>query len=88
VSGGVGWDFYVTPNLKIRPIFNFALGQVASDLSLAARYLEFKFDRSFDFLNGGQLNAYGLGGSLMVDYELVRPEYEIDVEWRYTNIRL
>ena len=88
LSGGVGWDFFATPNLKIRPIFNFALGQVASDLTLANRFLEFKFDRSFDFLDNGQLNAYGLGGSLMVDYELATPEYEVDVEWRYTNIRL
>lgn len=88
VSGGVGWDFFVTPNLKIRPIFNFALGQVASDISLLSRFLEYRFDRSFDFLNGGHLNAYGLGGSLMVDYELVTPAYEVDIEWRYTNIRL
>jgi hypothetical protein len=34
------------------------------------------------------MNAYGLGGSLMLDYEHVSPEKEIDVEWRYTNIRL
>jgi hypothetical protein len=88
VTGGIGWDFYVLPNLKIRPIFNFALGQVASDLSLFARYIEFKTDRNLDFLNGGQLNAYGLGGSLMIDYEYVSPEYELDVEWRYTNIHL
>ena len=88
VTGGIGWDFFVLPNLKIRPIFNFSLGQVASDLSLFARYLELKTDRSWDFLNGGQLNAYGLGGSLMIDYEYVSPEYEVDVEWRYTNIHL
>lgn len=88
LTGGVGWDFFITPELKLRPIFNFALGQVASDLSLAARYLEIRFDRNFDFLDGGYLNAYGLGGSLMLDYELVRPDYEVDVELRYTNIRL
>lgn len=88
VTGGIGWDFFVTSNLKIRPILNFALGQVASDLSLFRRYLEIRTDRSFNFLNGGELNAYGLGGSLMVDYELVKPEYEVDVEWRYTNIQL
>lgn len=88
LSGGVGWDFFITPELKLRPIINFALGQVASDLSLTARYLELKFDRNIDFIDGGYLNAYGLGGSLMLDYELVRPEYEVDVELRYTNIRL
>lgn len=88
VSGGVGWDFFITPELKLRPIFNFALGQVASDLNLFTRYLEIRYDRNLDFLKGGQMNAYGLGASLMLDYELVRPEYEVDVEWRYTNIQL
>ena len=33
VSGGVGWDFFITPELKLRPIFNFALGQVAFRLA-------------------------------------------------------
>jgi hypothetical protein len=88
LSGGVGWDIFIRPDLKLRPIFNFSVGQVASDLSVAARFLEFKLDRTLDFLDEGQLNAYGLGGSLMLDYEVVRPEYEIDVEWRYTNIQL
>jgi hypothetical protein len=88
ISGGVGWDFFITPELKFRPIFNFALGQVASDLNLFTRYLEIRYDRNLDFLKGGQMNAYGLGASLMLDYELVRPEYEVDVEWRYTNIQL
>lgn len=88
VSGGIGWDFFITPELKFRPIINFALGQVASDLNVFTRYLEIKYDKNLDFLNGGQMNAYGLGGSLMLDYELVRPDYEVDVEWRYTNIQL
>jgi hypothetical protein len=34
----------------------------------------------FDFLDGGRLNAYGLGGSLMLDYEDYRPDEEIDIE--------
>src|SRR4029077_9891787 len=41
----------------------------------------------FDFLRNGHLDAYGLGGSLVLDYERYRPEHEIDVELRYTNIR-
>jgi hypothetical protein len=40
------------------------------------------------FLENGRLNAYGLGGSLMLDYERYRPENEIDVELRYTHIYL
>ena len=36
----------------------------------------------------GRLSAYGYGGSMMLDWEHYRPDYEIDVELRYTYIRL
>ena len=88
LTGGVGLDFPLTKHWVLRPIFNFSLGHLESDLSLAGRFLENQFDQSFDFLKNGQLNAYGLGGSVMLDYTLVKPEYEIDLELRYTNIRL
>lgn len=88
LTGGVGLDFSLTKHWVLRPIFNFSLGHLESDSSLAGRYLDSQFDQSFDFLKNGQLNAYGLGGSVMLDYTLVKPEYEIDFELRYTNIRL
>ena len=34
------------------------------------------------------MNAYGLGGAVMLDWEHVREEYLVDVELRYTDIRL
>jgi len=88
LSGGVGYDFPIAPNLVLRPIFNFSLAHLESDVSLTGRFLDDKFDPSFDFLKRGRLNAYGLGGSIMLDYTLVKPEHEIDLELRYTNIRL
>jgi opacity protein-like surface antigen len=88
LTGGVGLDFPLSKNWVLRPIFNFSLGHLESDLSLAGRFLENQFDQSFDFLKNGQLNAYGLGGSVMLDYTLVKPAYEIDLELRYTIIRL
>jgi hypothetical protein len=88
LTGGIGWDFEIMPNLVLRPIFNFSLGHVESDLSLVGRLADLKRDVSVDFLNNGRLNAYGLGGSLMLDYTLVKPEYEVDVELRYTSIAL
>jgi hypothetical protein len=88
LSGGVGYDFPVAPNLVLRPIFNFSLAHLESDASLAGRFVDDRFDPSLDFLKRGRLNAYGLGGSLMLDYTLVKPEHEIDIELRYTNIRL
>jgi hypothetical protein len=88
LTGGVGLDFPITKNLVFRPIFNFSLGHLESDLSVAGRVINNQFDQSFDFLKNGRLSAYGLGGSVMLDYTLVKPEYEIDLELRYTNIRL
>jgi hypothetical protein len=87
-TGGIGWNFPLTERLKLRPIFNFSLGHVESDLSLAGRVIQQRSGREFEFLQRGRLNALGLGGSVMIDYEDYRPEREIDAEFRYTNIVL
>ena len=42
----------------------------------------------FEFLKNGTLDVYGLGGTLMLDYEHYRDKNEIDIELRYTNITL
>lgn len=88
LTGGIGWDFPVASELKFRPIFNFSLGQVVSDSAVAGSVLERKADVDLNFLHHGTLEVYGLGGSLMLDYEHYRQEHEIDVELRYTNIQL
>ncbi|RZL88109.1 MAG: hypothetical protein EOP82_24120 [Variovorax sp.] len=88
LTGGVGWDFPVLPELKFRPIVNLALGRVASDLAIARTLLDRNGGPELDFLDRGHLDAYGLGGSLMLDYERYRPESDVDVELRYTHIRL
>jgi hypothetical protein len=88
LTGGIGLDFPITKELVLRPIFNFSLAHLESDLSLVGRLADDRFDPSFDFLKNGQLNAYGLGGSVMLDYTLVKPQYEVDLELRYTNIKL
>jgi hypothetical protein len=85
---GIGWDFPLTSELKLRPIGNFTLGHMTSDLSVAASIIEAKRDKEIEFLENGRLNAVGYGGSLMLDYEHYRRNYEIDVELRYTNIYL
>lgn len=87
-TGGIGWDVALTDELKLRPILNFSLGRVMSDASLGLWYLEQRTGLELDFLENGHLNAGGLGGSLMLDFEHYRPAYEIDVELRYTNIHL
>ena len=87
---GVGWDFPVPylPDLVFRPIVNGTLGHVESDVSIAGRLLEFLTERDLEFLKHGRLNAYGVGGSVMLDLARYRDWYEIDVEVRYTNIPL
>lgn len=87
-TGGVGWDFPLTDNLRIRPIANVMLGHVESDISIASRYLSNQKGVDLQFLDGGRMNAYGLGGSLMLDYEDYKPEREYDAELRYTNIAM
>jgi hypothetical protein len=84
-TGGVGWDFPLSRELVIRPIFNFSYGRVDSRVSGSGQTGS---GEEFDFLRNGHLDAYGLGGSLVLDYERYRPENEIDVELRYTNIYL
>jgi hypothetical protein len=85
---GVGWDFRLTPELVLRPIANLTLGHMESDLSAAVRIIEGQTDKEIDFLENGNVNAIGYGGSLMLDYERYRRNYEIDVEFRLTNIYL
>jgi len=44
--------------------------------------------RRSSFWANGRLNAFGLGGSLMLDYERYRPGNELDFELRYSYINL
>jgi Autotransporter beta-domain len=87
-TGGVGWDFPITEELKFRPIFNLSYGRVQTDGSIAGYVYGELTGEEIEFLTGGTLNAVGVGGSLMLDYERYRPKGEVDVELRYTNINL
>jgi hypothetical protein len=89
LTGGVGWDFPVAPDWTVRPIANIALGHVESDTSIIGRIIEEETGLPVsDFFDDGRLNAYGYGGSMMLDWEHYREDYEIDLELRYTWIRL
>jgi hypothetical protein len=87
-TGGIGWDFPISEHWVARPIFNFTLGRVVSDLAVAKWWLQQNTNADLDFLDGGKMNAYGLGGSLMLDYEKFAPEHDDDIEIRYTNVQL
>lgn len=92
-TGGIGWDFQILRdnlggNWVIRPIANVMLGTMASDARIGAWVIDRRTNADFNFLDGGRLNAYGLGGSLMLDYELVSNPQDIDIELRYSGMRL
>jgi len=83
-TGGIGWDFPIAPRLVLRPIANVSLGRVESESAApAARQIP-----GSGFLAHGELNAAGVGGSLMLDYERHLPENEVDAELRYSSIHL
>jgi hypothetical protein len=85
---GIGWDFPIAKELVLRPMANFSLGRVTSDLRVAGRIIGDEIGQDVEFLKHGKFNAVGYGGSLMLDYEHYREEYEIDVEARLTNVWL
>jgi hypothetical protein len=87
-TGGIGWDFPLTPYWTLRPMLNFTLGHVTSDLKFAKWWLDNNTDVDLNFLESGTMNARGLGGSLMLDYEKFAPDADVDLELRYTNVTL
>lgn len=87
-TAGIGWDFHITDELVFRPILNGTIGRVASDLRVGQSVINHVTDSNLQFLDNGTLDAYGYGGSLMLDYEHYRENYEVDVELRATDIYL
>jgi hypothetical protein len=85
---GVGWDFPIARELVLRPIANLTLGRLTSDAAIAGQFIENQTGQDVKFLENGHVNAFGYGGSVMLDYEHHRRDYEIDVEARLTNIWL
>ena len=61
--------FGLSEHWVVRPIFSFTLGRVVSDLKFAKFWVENNTNLDLSFLDGGKLDAYGLGGALMLDYE-------------------
>ncbi len=85
---GIGYDIRLAENLWLRPIVNGSLGVAASDLTLFASLLHYRTGVDIPALTDKQVNVYGVGGSLMLAYYDHRPARDIDVELRYTQLRL
>ncbi|WP_339513211.1 autotransporter domain-containing protein [Pseudomonas sp. RL_15y_Pfl2_60] len=87
-TGGVGWDFPISDEVVVRPIASVGLGYMTSDLNAARILINRKTNKQIKFLDDGQMSALGLGGAMMLDWERVRPDYEADIELRYTYMNL
>ena len=87
-TGGVGWDFRLAKDWVLRPIVNVTIGTVLSDLTVAKWWLDNNPDLDLTFLNKGRLKAYGIGGSLMLEYQRYGLDHEDDFQVRYTNVPL
>lgn len=85
---GVGYDISLAQNLWLRPIVNFSAGYAAGDATLFAAFVAARRDIDLSALTDRDVKAFGLGGSLVLAYYDYRPERDIDVELRYTQIEL
>lgn len=90
LQGGIGWDFPVFADYwVIRPIFNFSVAQVFSDVKVAGLAIESKTGQEIDFFDGGSLSVGGLGASMMLSYEYEElNKRNIDFQLRYSYIHL
>ncbi|WP_237213046.1 hypothetical protein [Falsiroseomonas oryziterrae] len=85
---GVGYDIAIAENLWLRPIVNVAGGYAAGDRTLLADLLQLRRGASAAVLEGEHVSAFGLGGALTLAYYDYRPERDIDVELRFTQLRI
>jgi len=89
-TGGIGWDFRLGPDLALaadRPTSRSPGVERAE--AAGSRVQARRAGRpAYDFLGYGHLDAWGLGGSVMLRLRALRPEQRERRELRYTAIRL
>ena len=88
LTASAGWDFHLTDKLTLRPMATGTIGYLASDLKVLDVVADDWVGPDLDFLRGGALRTWGYGGALVLDYEDYTPAREIDVELRYSGLRL
>lgn len=89
-TGSVGWDFSLTPHLKLRPMATISLGQILSDTAFIAGFIADRIGADgVNFLRDGGLTAGGIGGSLVLVYnQRWANDLEADATLRYTYLHL
>ena len=89
-TGGVGWDFELSPHVVLRPMVNVSVGQILSDTAFVANFIADALGKDdVHFLRDGGLTVGGLGGSVVMAYNQRWPsDLEADVTLRYTYLHL
>lgn len=85
---GIGYDIALTENLFLRPVVNFSLGYAASDAALFGSWMGSVAGADATRLTDQHVHVWGRGGALMLAYYDLRPERDVELELRYTHLRL
>jgi hypothetical protein len=84
---GVGWSFALSDRLQLRPVVNASIGYIAADIAVAALLLDWVTGVDIDILKRGQATTGGLGGAMVLGWYDYRPEFEFELELRYSQMR-
>ncbi|OSP55739.1 hypothetical protein [Pseudoruegeria sp. SK021] len=86
-TGGIGYEFDLSPYLVLRPLAHIVLGRVQTDTSVAAKKIGDFIDVDVNSLKDGGFTAGGGGASLALYYDRrFENDYEVDMSLRYTYL--
>lgn len=87
-SVGVGWDFGIAEGLTFRPVATAAVGHLVSDLKAITTVVGNRADVDLDFIDGGALSAWGVGGAATLAFERDTDAYAVALNARAAYLRL
>lgn len=87
-TGGIGWDYRLAKNWALRPILNLSVGRILSDADISGTGPGSPGGPNLEFLGSGGLTVFGIGGSVLLDYEERTRARDVDFKLRYTQMRL
>lgn len=86
-TGGIGYEFDITENFKLRPQFHLMLGRTQTDASVGAQVIAERLGIDINAVKNGGVTAGGIGGSLGAIYnKRWENDYEVDVTLRHTYL--
>lgn len=83
-TGGIGWNFQLDPYWSVKPLVNFSVGQIKSDVTLSSALAPSEIGDAVNFLSDGKLTTGGYGAGILLEYKLREQTREIDFSLRQT----